>query len=138
MNLSPRWKQTAQGAKFREIEFTPLGGAYANPNQGSCYAHRDAAMLVRHTVLGGSRCTHEEQARLAKWADTSWNALDGFSTSAAYQGYAEVLRDDWIEAAYGTVLPRLLQVKKRYDPAEVISGQLDRVNRAGFAGGCLV
>jgi FAD/FMN-containing dehydrogenase len=110
------------GIEAREVEFIPWGGAYARPSRPSCFAHRDASILVRHTTLGGSRATTEQQARLAEWAERSWQTLQKHDTGHYYQGYAERDRSEWAQANYADDLERLILIKNEYDPDRLFRG----------------
>jgi FAD/FMN-containing dehydrogenase len=102
-------------SQYRELEFVPWGAAYQQG--GGAFAHRDAHMLIRHTATVGVRSDENLRAHARAWTEASFAALDAHSDSRAYQGYAEPRRTGWHAACYGPALPRLLDLKQRYDPA---------------------
>jgi FAD/FMN-containing dehydrogenase len=103
-------------AQFRELEFVPWGGAYASPQLSACFLHRQPRMLVRHTVMLGSGATADLREASQRWVDASQNALSRHANGHAYQGYADLRREDWPFAYYGHACTRLRQIKGRYDP----------------------
>lgn len=50
------------------------------------------------------------------WADGLYEAIAPYRSGMAYQGYIDTNLPDWQQAYYGANLPRLRQVKSRYDP----------------------
>lgn len=118
-----RCLQSGRGyAEAREIELIPWGGAYARETRSSCFSHRGAALLMRHTGLTGARSTVETRQRVSRWAANSSLAVASESNGRVYQGYAERARADWRTAYYGTSYPRLRAIKARYDPHQLFSG----------------
>lgn len=106
-------------AQYRELEFIPWGGAY---QQGDgAFAHRDARCLIRHTTTVGARSDPDLRAHARDWTERSFATLEPHANGRAYQGYAEPWRAGWRDACYGAALPRLLELKQRYDPAGLFS-----------------
>jgi FAD/FMN-containing dehydrogenase len=105
-----------QHAQLRELELVPWRGAYAPDDGTACFVHRDARMLIRHTAAVGARSAPELRAHTAAWTRSSAAALAPDSNGRAYQGYAEAGRGDWAAACHGARLPRLLEIRSRYDP----------------------
>jgi FAD/FMN-containing dehydrogenase len=54
------------------------------------------------------------------WIDGFRRTMRPFASGAAYQNYIDPNRDDWKRAYYGTNPPRLVAVKRKYDPGNVL------------------
>lgn len=109
-------------AQIRELELVPWRGAYARDDGTSCFLHRGARILIRHTATVGARSPQDLRERTAAWAHRSAAALAGDSNGHAYQGYAEARRTDWPVVCHGANLPRLLEIRDRYDPQRLFGG----------------
>lgn len=105
--------------EFREIEFIPWGGEYATHDGLSCFSHRGARLLVRHTAMVGARADESLQAHARQWADASATTLASRASGRVYQGYAQRDLANWAHAYYGAALGQLQRVKRRYDPKNV-------------------
>lgn len=115
-------EQLAMDRRFpqcRELEFVPLGSAYAIANTAACFLHRSPQMLVRHTAIVGARSTPESRQHSRRWVDSSHATLAAQSNGHAYQAYADPRLQDWAEAYYGSTYERLQQIKQLYDPDQV-------------------
>jgi hypothetical protein len=106
--------------QYRDLEFTPWGGAYARPPAESAFPHRDPAFMVSHTVLVGASGTLRGHAR--DWITRSWETLHPFGTGAVYGGYPDPTLEDGPAAYYGPHLERLRRVKAAYDPGGMFGG----------------
>ena len=103
-------------AQPRELELVPWGGAYAEDDGASCFAHRHARLLIRHSAFAGARSDAALRAHTADWAAASAATLAGEADGHFYQGYAEPKRPDWERACYGDANERLSQIRARFDP----------------------
>jgi FAD/FMN-containing dehydrogenase len=84
--------------------------------------NRDARFLLS---VGGSWETAEGDARNMDWVRETWESLRGFSTGGNYINFLnEDDGQDRLEAALGSAMERLRQVKARWDP-----GNFFRTNR---------
>jgi len=100
---------------YRDLELIPWGAALS-AHSGGAFAHRDARFLVKHTVQTGCRATDDTRAAATDWVDRSWTATHGFGTGGGYPNYPDATLPDWADAYYGMNLPRLRDLKSRYDP----------------------
>jgi len=108
--------------ELREVELIPWGGAYAREVPFSCFDHRAALLLIRHTGLTGARSSAETRHRVSSWAAKSAGTVAFESNGRLYQGYAERAREDWRKAYYGASYARLRTIKANYDPHQLFSG----------------
>ncbi len=106
-------------AQHRELEFIPWGGAYARGDDTSCFPHRGARMMIRHTTVVGARSTEALRDHARDWVDASWDTVRPVARAGVYSGYADRRLEGWQHAYYGAHLSRLQQVKQRYDPGNV-------------------
>lgn len=108
-------------AQQRELELVPWGGAYGDAGD-SCFAHREARLLIRHSAFTGARSDPDLRAHASAWAGASAATLAAAATGGAYQGYAEPGRADWRRACYRDREPRLAELRRRFDPAGLLAG----------------
>ena len=103
----------------RELDFSPWGGAYARvPAGATAFAHRDARFLLKQSVAADGPPPDRELA----WLDASWALAHPYGTGGIYPNFPEAGRGDWDPAYHGPNRERLLEVKRRYDPAGVFGG----------------
>ncbi|QSB13188.1 FAD-binding oxidoreductase [Natronosporangium hydrolyticum] len=106
--------------QYREVELVPWGGAYARVAPAeTAFVHRRAQFLIGHH---GTALPHlDDVARKAAtdWVQQSWRAVRPAASGAVYPNYPDAELPEWASAYFGVNLPRLRQVKARYDPAEV-------------------
>jgi FAD/FMN-containing dehydrogenase len=60
-----------------------------------------------------------ESEKHMKWADDLWNAMQPFSSGAVYVNYLGSEGEGRVKAAYGTNYPRLVRIKRKYDPTNL-------------------
>jgi FAD/FMN-containing dehydrogenase len=102
----------------RDLELIPWGAALSEPHDGA-FAHRSARFLVKHTVRTGSRASTEIRAAATNWVDRSWSLTHAIGSGGSYVNYPDLALKDWARTYYGLNLPRLLDIKKAYDPGAV-------------------
>ncbi len=102
--------------QHRELELIPWQGAYARDDGHSCFAHRSAQMLIRHTAVLGHRSTAPLREHARQWVQTSRDTLAAHANGHVYQGYADQTLPNWQAAYYGDHYARLQSIKRRYDP----------------------
>jgi hypothetical protein len=94
---------------LRELNFTPLGGAYSRvPADATAFAHRDARFLLEHVQAPGHA-----------WATRSWATAHRWGTGRVYPNFPDPELPDWDEAYHAGNRDRLLRIKRAYDPDDV-------------------
>jgi FAD/FMN-containing dehydrogenase len=98
------------------------GGAMGRPAPtDTAFVHRDASWLsVIGTSWGKDDSTTVVNANL-DWLGGFAAAIVPYVTDQAYQNFADPALTDWAQAYYGQNLPRLVKVKRKYDPDDVFS-----------------
>jgi FAD/FMN-containing dehydrogenase len=95
----------------RELNFTPLGGAYNRvPPDATAFVHRTERFLLEHVTTLTD----------ADWARASWTAARLFASGRVYPNFPDPELTDWATAYHGENLARLVRVKQAYDPDRVL------------------
>jgi hypothetical protein len=79
----------------------------------TAFVHRGTTRFVSQYQ---ARWRGDRFAANLAWADGLYEAIAPFRSGMAYQGYIDTDLPNWQEAYYGANLPRLRQVKSKYDP----------------------
>ncbi len=103
-------EQRAHGV-YRELNFTPWGGAYIRKNEGdTAFAHRNSRFLIEHLQ-------HTPEGVDDDWANESWQVTHPYSDEGrVYPNFPDPDLDDPLTAYHGANLERLRTIKRRYDP----------------------
>jgi len=105
--------------ELREVAFTPWRGAYGRvPAHATAFAHRDAAYLVKHTVLVGPVGAARRGREAVEWLRRSWAEVHPWGTGGAYANFPDPALADWFAAYYADNTGRLREVKAAYDPED--------------------
>lgn len=122
--------------------FFSMGGAIADvPPTATAFPHRDAAVMVKLETSWA-----DSDSRTVTEAGLDW--LRGFTASqrsdsgmsGAYVNFCNRDTPDWAHAYYGPNLPRLVEIKRRWDPdrafafAQAIPTRLDTPVPTGATG----
>ena len=98
------------------------GGAMGRPApDATAFVHRDASWL---SVVGTSWGLDDPQELIdenLQWVGQFYDALGPYATDQSYQNFADPALENWQTAYYGTNLPRLVEVKRAYDPENVFT-----------------
>jgi FAD/FMN-containing dehydrogenase len=82
----------------------------------TAFAHRDALFLVSLDTSWADRDEPAVVRANLRWLAELREALAPYLTGGAYQNFADPDLPDWRTAYYGANYPRLLEVKRRFDP----------------------
>jgi FAD/FMN-containing dehydrogenase len=103
----------SRGSNSGALLIDSYGGALNRlPAKATAFAHRDMLASVQYFAAGNG-------ASARSWVDASRAALAPAMSGAAYVNYIDPHLANWQTAYYGVNLPRLRQVKHRYDPANL-------------------
>jgi FAD binding domain/Berberine and berberine like len=99
----------------RELDFTPMGGAYNRvPSDATAFPHRSARFLVKHEVTVDAQREQGATPAAREWLARSWAVASG--TGGAYANFPDPDLSPWDRAYHGANLDRLRAVKAGYDP----------------------
>jgi FAD/FMN-containing dehydrogenase len=97
----------------RELNFTPLGGAYNRvPADATAFVHRDERYLIEHVLVADPDAPTVGR----QWVAQSWATVHRWGSGRVYPNFPDPDLADWAEAYYGGNHERLLRVKRAYDP----------------------
>jgi FAD/FMN-containing dehydrogenase len=96
------------------------GGAISRvPADATAFVHRSAIACAQYSVsFGSGNPGAAVVAGSRAWLHATQGALAPFARGA-YQNYIDPTLPNWAEAYYGSNLPRLMRIKRRYDPDDV-------------------
>ena len=99
--------------------FDSYGGAInAVRPDSTAFVHRDALACIEYSVSWGPGASASVMADAQSWLGDTQGQLAPYS-HGAYQNYIDPTLADWQQAYYGSNLPRLVDVKRSYDPDDV-------------------
>ena len=102
------------------IVFDAHGGAINTVAPGAtAFVHRSALCAMQTSTSWGPGDPPATVDAAKGWLQKSAASLAPFVSRSAYQNYIDPTLVDWADAYYGSNLPRLVQVKRRYDPDDV-------------------
>ena len=108
----------ASDSPMRVAQLRALGGAYARvPADATAYAHRSNRIMVNVAAFYDG--SDADRAARQAWVDKFARALDQ-GDDAAYVNFLSEEGPERVRAAYpGTTWDRLVEIKRRYDPANL-------------------
>jgi FAD/FMN-containing dehydrogenase len=100
-----------------EIAYAQLGGAISRVAQdATAYGHREAQFAMN--VHGRWTAPDRDQACIG-WTRDLFQAAAPFATGAVYVNFLTQDEGERVRAAYGPNYDRLVQLKRKYDPANL-------------------
>jgi FAD/FMN-containing dehydrogenase len=116
--------QRVAGAKggVGGIAFDALGGAINRVKPGATsFVHRNALFGAQYTTDwtngAGSTGINNQHTWLRKY----WSSMRPYASGQAYQNYIDPDLTNWQQAYYGGNFPRLVAIKKKYDPTRLFT-----------------
>jgi FAD/FMN-containing dehydrogenase len=105
----------------RELDFMPWGAAYNRVrSDATAFVHREERFQLKHAlVVEPDASTADEEAAHNQVA-RSWASVHPWGSGRVFQNFADPDLEDWAVSYYGPNLERLLRVKARYDPTDVL------------------
>ena len=104
--------------EYRELDFMPWGGAYNRIRpDATAFVHRAELFQLKHSVVVDSDASPDKPEAAHRWVTRSWESVHPWGSGRVYQNFPDPDLKDWANAYYGPNYQRLLQVKRRYDPA---------------------
>ncbi|WP_225847046.1 FAD-binding oxidoreductase [Streptomyces sp. HPF1205] len=103
----------------RAVELVPFGGAVGDLGRtDTAFVHRDALFSVSYLAGIQSPAAADAAGRAAAHAyvDEGFGVLDPHSSGETYQNFIDAKLTGWAEAYYAENYPRLVRIKRRYDP----------------------
>ncbi len=108
---------TGPGA-YGEVRLMGWSGGAVNhvSPAATAYVHRSSVSLLRPAVWWINGTPGTLQRDLLDWMASSWRYIEPFTQDQAFQNWPYEKIANWPQAYYGANFPRLVQVKRRYDP----------------------
>jgi hypothetical protein len=99
------------------VVFDGYGGVINTVGAGdTAFVHRSALSCAQYSITyPGAPPTPSQKATAADWLNQVQQAFAP-AAQGSYQNYIDPTLTDWQQAYYGSNLPRLRQVKRKYDP----------------------
>jgi FAD/FMN-containing dehydrogenase len=102
----------------RELDFSPWAGAYNDvPEDATAFAHRRERFLLKQTATVTAAAGWEAAW---EWVTGSWSVTRPHGAGRAYVNFPDPRLDDWPRWYHAGNYERLREVKRRYDPGNVL------------------
>ena len=95
------------------------GGAVADiASDASAFVHRAPVALIKYGATW-SPSDDGAAASSKRWVDETFDVMEPHSSRRSFQNFPDGALQDWAPAYFGDNLPRLIEVKRKYDPGRV-------------------
>jgi hypothetical protein len=102
------------------IAFDSLGGEVNAISPGAtAFVHRTSLFSAQYTTDWTNGAGSAGIANQLAWLRRFWAAMRPYASGQAYQNYPDPDLTNYAQAYYGTNLPKLSGLKKKYDPYNV-------------------
>jgi FAD/FMN-containing dehydrogenase len=104
----------------RELDFMPWGGAYNRVRpDATAFVHREERFLLKHAAVLNPGSSVSEREAASRQVAGSWASVHPWGSGRVFQNFADPDLGMLSDAYHGPNVERLMQVKARYDPANV-------------------
>jgi len=104
------------------IAFDALGGAVNRVAPGAtAFVHRNALFGAQYTTDWTAGAATAGINRQHTWLRDYWSSMRPYASGQAYQNYIDPDLTNWRQAYYGANYPRLVAVKRAYDPSGIFT-----------------
>lgn len=98
------------------------GGAVADvAPQATAFVHRSALGISSIELEWHTPQSEETVKSNRGWLDNFHSAMAPFTSEQSYQNFIDESQQNYLQAYYGANLPRLVEVKRRYDPRNIFT-----------------
>jgi FAD/FMN-containing dehydrogenase len=100
-----------------ELDFMPWAGAYGRTSpDATAFVHRDGLFQLKHSAVAEPPGTAGAQNAAHRWVTRSWATTHPYGSGLVFPNFPDPDLDSPADRYYGSNLPRLRQIKQRYDP----------------------
>jgi hypothetical protein len=118
LDWTKRWP--GGGPTGGRLDYWLWGGAMNTPSPTStAFVHRRARSLFAVGANWAPGTPRRQAQPVINWVNDTWAAVGEHATDSSYQNFIDPALKDWKHAYYGANLPRLIRVKRAYDPDDV-------------------
>ena len=115
--LVEQFDRDRAAGQYRGLEFAPWAGGYCRvPATATAFAHRTQRFSLKHAILVAPAASAERKHAAHRWVTESWASVHPWGCGQVYPNFPDPDLTDWATAYYGVNLPRLTEIKARYDP----------------------
>jgi FAD/FMN-containing dehydrogenase len=123
--LLDRYARDRARGQYRELDFSPWGGAYSRALSGAtAFVHRDHLFMLKHAVGLPSDASVAARHAAHRWVTRSWAAVHRWGSGGVFRNFPDPDLPSPAAAYYAGNLERLRQVKARYDPDQFFRSEL--------------
>ena len=112
-----RWPGTSEGAFL--VLFQTGAGVNLPAPDATAFVHRTSSWLMTIALDWSEADTPGVVRRNIAWQSMFFDAMLPFALPESYQNFPDPVLADWLEAYYGSNLPRLERIKAQVDPTGV-------------------
>ena len=85
-------------------------------SDATAFVHRDADFLFKSEVLWEPTDDTDLIIENLDWVEEFHASMQPYLSGGAYQNFVDRSQENWAEAYYGENLPRLVEMKRKWDP----------------------